>query len=55
MASEFALSWPRLLTVEFLQIDFGPELKAELDDGCIRMMAGGSRSHARVQMIYIAI
>ena len=51
MASLLALSWPRLLTVEeFLQIDFGPELKAELDDGYIRMMAGGSRAHARVQM-----
>lgn len=51
MASLLALSYPRLLTVEeFLQIDFGPELKAELDDGYIRMMAGGSRAHARVQM-----
>jgi Uma2 family endonuclease len=51
MASLLALSWPRLLTVEeFLQIDFGPELKAELEDGYIRMMAGGSRAHARVQM-----
>lgn len=51
MASMLALSWPRLLTVEeFLQIDFGPELKAELDAGSIRMMAGGSRVHARVQM-----
>lgn len=51
MASLLSLSWPRLLTVEeFLQIDFGPELKAELADGYIRMMAGGSRAHARVQM-----
>lgn len=51
MASLLALSTPRLLTVEeFLQIDFGPELKAELEDGVIRMMAGGSRAHARVQM-----
>ena len=51
MASLLSLSWPRLLTVEeFLQIDFGPELKAELDDGYIRIMAGGSRAHARVQM-----
>lgn len=41
----------RPLTVdEFLQIDFGPEMKAELDEGVIRMMAGGSRDHARVQM-----
>jgi Uma2 family endonuclease len=41
----------RLLTAEqFLQIDFGPDIKAELDNGIIRMMAGGSRDHARIQM-----
>ena len=46
MASQADL---RFLTVEeFLAIDFGPELKAELDNGLIRMMAGGSREHARV-------
>jgi Uma2 family endonuclease len=40
----------RLLTAkEFLQIDFGTDLKAELDDGVIRMMAGGTRDHARIQ------
>lgn len=50
MASPFAYSTPRLLTAdEFYQIDFGPDLKAELDDGHIRVMAGGSRDHARVQ------
>jgi len=50
MASLLALSDPRLLTAEeFYQIDFGPELKAELDNGVIRMMAGGTRDHARVQ------
>lgn len=39
-----------LLTVEeFLGIDFGPNLKAELDNGIIRMMAGGTAAHARVQ------
>ena len=39
----------QLLTAdEFLQIDFG-ERKAELDNGVIRMMAGGSGRHARVQ------
>lgn len=39
-----------LLTVEdFLEIDFGPHLKAELDNGVIRMMAGGSGAHNRVQ------
>lgn len=38
-----------LLTVEeFLDIDFG-DRKAELDNGHIRMMAGGSETHARVQ------
>lgn len=43
--------YTRLLTVEeFLQIEFGPDMKAELDEGVIRMMAGGSRDHARVQM-----
>lgn len=50
MASVLAYSTPRLLTAEeFYQIDFGPNLKAELDNGYIRMMAGGSRDHARVQ------
>lgn len=49
MATAFSPS--RLLTVtEFLRIDFGPDLKAELDRGVIRMMAGGTRDHARVQM-----
>lgn len=39
----------RLLTAEeFLKIDFG-DMKAELDNGIIRMIAGGTRSHARVQ------
>jgi len=50
MASLLALNDPRLLTAEeFYQIDFGPDLKAELDNGVIRMMAGGTRDHARVQ------
>jgi hypothetical protein len=50
MASLASLTYPRLLTAEeFLQIDFGPDLKAELDDGVIRMIAGGTRAHARVQ------
>ncbi len=45
----------RLLTAEeFLQIDFGAELKAELDDGVIRMMAGGARDHARIQANVLA-
>jgi Uma2 family endonuclease len=41
----------RLLTAdEFLRIDFGPDLKAELDRGVIRMMGGGSYAHSRIQM-----
>ncbi|WP_174298282.1 Uma2 family endonuclease [Sphingomonas bacterium] len=41
----------RALTVdEFLRIDFGSDMKAELDNGVIRMMAGGSRAHDRVQI-----
>lgn len=49
MAGRLSLSDPRLLTVdEFLQIDFGPDLKAELDQGVVRMMAGGTRAHDRV-------
>jgi Uma2 family endonuclease len=41
----------RLLTArEFLRIDFGGDIKAELDNGVIRMMAGGTRDHGRVQM-----
>ncbi len=34
---------------EFLQLDFGPDRRAELDQGVIRMMAGGTAAHARVQ------
>lgn len=49
MASRLSLSDPRLLTVdECLQIDFGPDLKAELDNGVVRMMAGSTRAHDRV-------
>jgi Uma2 family endonuclease len=40
----------RLLTAkEFLEIDFG-EQKAELDNGLIRMVAGGTGRHAEVQI-----
>ena len=50
MASLLAPVLPRLLTVEeFLEIDFGPHLKAELDRGTVLMMAGGTRDHARIQ------
>lgn len=41
---------PHLITAEqFLQIDFGSDIKAELDNGIVRMMAGGTAAHARVQ------
>lgn len=40
--------YPLLTAEEFLDIDFG-ERKAELDDGVIRMMAGGTARHAAVQ------
>lgn len=40
--------YPLLTAREFLEIDFG-EKKAELDNGVIRMMAGGTARHARVQ------
>ncbi|WP_419809388.1 Uma2 family endonuclease [Sphingomonas sp.] len=39
--------YPLLTADEFLQIDFG-DRKAELDNGVIRMMAGGSGRHARI-------
>ncbi|MBA3879765.1 MAG: Uma2 family endonuclease [Sphingobium sp.] len=39
---------PLLTAEEFLEIDFG-ERKAELDNGVIRMMAGGSARHSQVQ------
>lgn len=41
--------YPLLTAEEFLEIDFG-ERKAELDNGVIRMMAGGTARHARVQL-----
>jgi Uma2 family endonuclease len=41
---------PMLLTVEeFLRIDFGLEKKAELSNGIIRMMAGGTVRHNQIQ------
>lgn len=40
--------YPLLSAEEFLDIDFG-ERKAELDNGVIRMMAGGTARCARVQ------
>lgn len=47
--------YPPLTAEEFLEIDFG-EKKAELDNGVIRMMAGGTARHARVQgNIFLAL
>ncbi len=40
--------YPLVTADAFLQMDFGDH-KAELDNGVIRMMAGGSGRHARVQ------
>lgn len=40
---------PLLTVEEFLRIDFGPNKKAELSNGVIRMMAGGTVAHNRIQ------
>ena len=40
---------PLLTVEEFLRIDFGPDKKAELSNGVIRMMAGGTVEHNRIQ------
>lgn len=40
--------YPLLTAKEFLEIDFG-DRKAELDNGVIRMMAGGTVRHSEVQ------
>ncbi len=42
------VDYPLLTAEEFLEIDFG-EHKAELDNGVVRMMAGGTLRHSRVQ------
>lgn len=47
--------YPLLTAEEFLEIEFG-EKKAELDNGVIRMMAGGTARHAQVQgNVYMAL
>lgn len=47
--------YPLLTAKEFLEIDFG-DRRAELDNGVIRMMAGGTARHARVQgNIFLAL
>lgn len=45
--------YPLLTAEDFLEIDFG-DRKAELDNGVIRMMAGGTARHAAVQINIIA-
>lgn len=45
--------YPLLTAREFLEIEFG-EKKAELDNGVIRMMAGGTARHAEVQANIVA-
>ncbi|MEG3178095.1 Uma2 family endonuclease [Sphingomonas sp. RB3P16] len=41
--------YPLLTAEQFLEIDFGDQ-KAELDNGVVRMMAGGTARHAQVQL-----
>ena len=43
------VQYPLLTAREFLEIDFG-ERKAELDNGVIRTMAGGTARHSGVQI-----
>jgi Uma2 family endonuclease len=43
------VNYPLITADEFLLMDFG-EHKAELDNGVIRMMAGGTRRHSTVQI-----
>lgn len=45
--------YPLLSAEQFFEINFG-DLKAELDNGTIRMMAGGTARHASVQINIIA-
>ncbi|KQS04410.1 hypothetical protein ASG11_09230 [Sphingomonas sp. Leaf357] len=45
--------YPLLTAEDFLDIDFGDH-KAELDNGVIRMMAGGTARHAEVQINVLA-
>ncbi len=49
MATQLYYPEPLLTAEQFLAIEFGPDVKAELDNGVIRMMAGGTSVHARVQ------
>ena len=55
MATALACDSPyrRVSVAEFLEMDFGGA-KAELVDGVIHMMAGGSEPHARIAANIIA-
>jgi Uma2 family endonuclease len=47
--------YPTVTADQFLEMDFG-EHKAELDNGVVRMMAGGTRRHAEVTgNIFVAL
>lgn len=55
MATQIAPDYPLLTAAKFLEMDFG-EHKAELDNGVIRMMAGGTARHAEVAgNIFVAL
>ncbi len=47
MATQITPDYPLLTADRFLAMDFGED-KAELDNGVVRMMAGGSARHAEV-------
>lgn len=49
MATSLFYPPPLLTATQFLEMDFGSGVKAELDNGVIRMMAGGTAAHARIQ------
>ncbi len=48
------IEYPLLTAEEFLEIDFGDH-KAELDNGVIRMMAGGTARHAEIQTNIVSV
>jgi Uma2 family endonuclease len=55
MATQITPDYPLLTADRFLEMDFGED-KAELDNGVVRMMAGGSARHARVSgNIFLAL
>lgn len=49
MATSLFYPTPLVTAKQFLEMEFGSDVKAELDNGVIRMMAGGTAAHARVQ------